>query len=72
MLDNGEVCVGGAGINQQAVYGADVISRMAAAMSSKADAQRLHRLAVSSINQAIDSLKLSKAIRSRIERVTIV
>ena len=37
-----------------------------------ADAGRLHRLALSSINQAVDSLKLSKQIRNRIERAVIV
>ena len=72
MLDNGEVCAGGASLNQQTVYGADVISRLSSAINDEADAQRLHRLAVSSINQAIDSLKLSARIRRRIERVTIV
>ena len=72
MLDNGEVCAGGASLNQQAVYGADVISRLAAAVNDEADAGRLHRLAVSSINQAIDSLKLSEKIRNRIDRVVIV
>ncbi len=72
MLDNGEVCVGGAGLNQQAVYGADVISRLDAAVNDKEDAGRLHRLAVSSINQAIDSLKLSNPIKERIQRVTVV
>ena len=72
MLDNGEVCAGGAGLNQQAVYGADVISRLDAALRDSADAGRLHRLAVSSINQAIDSLKLSKRIRDRVTRVTVV
>ena len=72
MLDNGEVCAGGAGLNQQAVYGADVISRLAAARSNPDHAGRLHRLALASINQAIDSLRLSDKIRSRIQRVTIV
>jgi len=72
MMDNGEVCVGGASLNQQAVYGADVISRLAAALNNQADADRLHRLAVSSINQAIDSLKLSNSIRNRIQRVVVV
>ena len=72
MLDNGEVCAGAASLNQQTVYGADVISRLASARGDKADAGRLHRLALSSINQAIDSLKLSDAIRRRIMRVTIV
>jgi uncharacterized 2Fe-2S/4Fe-4S cluster protein (DUF4445 family) len=72
MMDNGQVCAGGAGLNQQVVYGADVISRLDAAVRDEADASRLHRLAVSSINQAIDSLKLSKKIHDRIERATIV
>ena len=72
MLDNGEVCAGAASLNQQAVYGADVISRLAAARNDPADAGRLHRLAISSINQAIDSLKLSKQVRNRIERAVIV
>ncbi len=72
MLDNGEVCAGSASLNQQAVYGADVISRLASARGSKADAGRLQRLAISSINQAIDSLKLSQRIRERIERAVIV
>jgi len=72
MLDNGEVCAGGAGLNQQAVFGADVISRLAAASTNPDNAERLHRLALASINQAVDSLKLADRIRSRIERVTIV
>lgn len=72
MLDNGDVCAGAASLNQQAVFGADVISRLASARDDSADAGRLHRLALSSINQAIDSLKLSKRIRERIERVVIV
>ena len=72
MLDNGEVCIGGAGLNQQSVYGADVISRLDAAVNDEGAAGRLHRLAVSSINQAIDSLMLSNKIKARIERVTIV
>ncbi len=72
MLDNGEVCAGAASLNQQSIYGADVISRLASARKDKADAGRLHRLALSSINQAIDSLKLSQRIRGRIERAVIV
>jgi uncharacterized 2Fe-2S/4Fe-4S cluster protein (DUF4445 family) len=72
MLDNGEVCAGAASLNQQTVYGADVISRLAAANRSSEDARRLHRLALASINQAVDSLKLSKSIRKRIQRVSIV
>jgi uncharacterized 2Fe-2S/4Fe-4S cluster protein (DUF4445 family) len=72
MLDNGEVVAGGGSLNQQTVYGADVISRIAAALDSPANAERLHRLALASINQAVDSLNLSQSIRNRIQRVTIV
>lgn len=72
MLDSGEVQAGGASLNQQTVYGADVISRLAAAMESELNAERLHRLALASINQAVDSLKLAERIKQRIERVTIV
>jgi uncharacterized 2Fe-2S/4Fe-4S cluster protein (DUF4445 family) len=72
MLDNGEVCAGAASLNQQTVYGSDVISRLNAARKNSADAERLQRLALASINQAIDALKLSKRIRARIVRATIV
>ncbi|GAB4529106.1 MAG: hypothetical protein Kow0063_05840 [Anaerolineae bacterium] len=72
MLDDGEVCAGAATLNQQSVYGADVISRLAAAIDDPADAERLHKLAVASINQAVDSLKLSPRTRQRVERVTVV
>jgi uncharacterized 2Fe-2S/4Fe-4S cluster protein (DUF4445 family) len=72
MLDNGEVAAGGGSLNQQTVYGADVISRLAAATDQPANAERLQRLALASINQAVDSLNLSKSIRERIQRVTIV
>ncbi|MCP4141815.1 MAG: DUF4445 domain-containing protein [Chloroflexi bacterium] len=72
MLDNGEVVAGGASLNQQRVYGADVISRLSAAMQEQAQGQRLRRLALSSINQAINSLKLSEKLLDRIERVSIV
>jgi uncharacterized 2Fe-2S/4Fe-4S cluster protein (DUF4445 family) len=72
MLDNGEVCAGGASLNQQTVYGADVISRLSAALHDPVNAERLHKLALASINQAVDSLRLSNRVRQRIERVTIV
>jgi len=72
MLDNGEVVAGGAALNQQRVYGADVISRLAAALQSDEHRERLQRLALSSIYQAINSLKLSKSIVARIEKVSIV
>jgi uncharacterized 2Fe-2S/4Fe-4S cluster protein (DUF4445 family) len=72
MLDDGEVCAGAASLNQQTVFGADVISRLAAATNDPADAERLHKLALASINQAVDSLKLSPRVRQRVERVTVV
>jgi uncharacterized 2Fe-2S/4Fe-4S cluster protein (DUF4445 family) len=72
MLDNGEVCAGGAGLNQQTAYGADVISRIAAGTRSPDDAARLQRLAIASINQAVDALNLSETIFNRVQRVTIV
>jgi len=45
---------------------------LAAAIDESTNAERLHRLALASINQAVDTLKLSQRIRDRIERVTIV
>ena len=72
MLDDGEVVAGGASLNQQRVYGADIISRLSSAKGDQAHRQRLRRLAVSSINQAIDSLKLSKKMRGRIQKVSVV
>jgi uncharacterized 2Fe-2S/4Fe-4S cluster protein (DUF4445 family) len=72
MLDDGEVCAGAASLNQQTVYGADVISRLAAAQDDPEDADRLRKLALASINQAIDGLKLSDRLRQRVERVVIV
>ena len=72
LLDNGEVCAGGASLNQQTIYGADIISRLSAAMGDPLNADRLHRLALASINQAVDSLKLSERILKRVERVTVV
>jgi len=72
MLDNGEVCAGAASLNQQTVFGADVISRLAAATNDPANAERLHRLALASINQAVDSLKLSSRDIKRVQKVTIV
>jgi uncharacterized 2Fe-2S/4Fe-4S cluster protein (DUF4445 family) len=71
-LDNGEVAAGSGGLNQQSVYGSDVISRLAAALDNPQNAERLHRLALASINQAVDSLNLSPAIWQRIKKVTIV
>ena len=71
-LDNGEVAAGSGGLNQQTVYGSDVISRLAAAINLPENADRLHRLALASINQAVDSLNLSPSTWKRIKQVTIV
>jgi uncharacterized 2Fe-2S/4Fe-4S cluster protein (DUF4445 family) len=72
VLDTGKVCLGAAALNQQTAFGADVISRMAAALRGPETAQRLSMLAQSSIVQAVDALKLSKRIKERIQKVTIV
>jgi len=71
-MDNGQVCAGAASLNQQTVYGADVISRLAAARSDPANQRRLQRLALASINQAYDTLNLAARIRDRIQRVSVV
>jgi uncharacterized 2Fe-2S/4Fe-4S cluster protein (DUF4445 family) len=71
-LDNGEVAAGGGGLNQQTVFGSDVISRLAAALESEQNKSRLHRLALASIIQAVDSLNLSQSVWKRIQQVTIV
>lgn len=72
MLDNGEVVAGAAGLNQQSVYGADVISRLNSALDDPVHAHRLHKLTLASINQAVDSLKLSPQLLERVERATVV
>ena len=71
-LDRGRVCAGAAALNQQIVYGADVISRLAAAGRSPANAERLSVLAHATIRQAVDALKLPRRLRTRIGRATIV
>jgi uncharacterized 2Fe-2S/4Fe-4S cluster protein (DUF4445 family) len=71
-LDNGEVAAGGGGLNQQTVFGSDVISRLAAALDDDQNKRRLHRLALASIIQAVDSLNLSERVWERIQQVTIV
>jgi uncharacterized 2Fe-2S/4Fe-4S cluster protein (DUF4445 family) len=72
MLDTGEVVAGAAALNRQAAYGADVISRLAAAQNSPHHAERLHKLALASINHAVDGLKLSPPMLARVERVVVV
>ncbi len=68
----GKVCLGAAALNQQTAFGADVISRMAAALQGPESAKRLSMLALSSIVQAIDALKLPRRIQRQIRKVTIV
>jgi len=68
-LRTGEVYAGGAALNQQTIFGADVISRLGAA---EKDAGKLSALAQASIYQALQSLKLSKRVLARIERAVIV
>ena len=71
LMDDGEVCLGAASLNQQSVFGADVISRMDKARLPD-NAERIYKLALSSINQSVDALKLSRSIRKRIDRVVVV
>jgi DNA-binding GntR family transcriptional regulator/uncharacterized 2Fe-2S/4Fe-4S cluster protein (DUF4445 family) len=71
-LDAGKVCAGAAALNQQTAFGADVISRLAAAQISPETAERVSALALSSIVQAIDALKLAPSVRERVRKVTIV
>jgi DNA-binding GntR family transcriptional regulator/uncharacterized 2Fe-2S/4Fe-4S cluster protein (DUF4445 family) len=71
-LDAGRVCAGAAALNQQTAFGADIISRLAAAQISPETAERVSALALSSIVQAVDALKLAPSVRDRIRKVTIV
>jgi uncharacterized 2Fe-2S/4Fe-4S cluster protein (DUF4445 family) len=66
------VCAGAAALNQQTAYGADVISRLAAAQSGPEAARRVSVLALSSIVQAVDALKLTPSVRERVRKATIV
>lgn len=71
-LNDSKVCAGAAALNQQTVFGADVISRLAAAGRNEDSAQRLSALAQASIIQAIDALQLPRRVQQRIHKVTIV
>jgi uncharacterized 2Fe-2S/4Fe-4S cluster protein (DUF4445 family) len=71
-LDHGRVCAGAAALNQQIAFGADVISRLAAAQRGAEPAERLSVLALSSIVQAVDALNLPHNARERIQKVAIV
>ncbi len=71
-LDRNQVCAGGAGLNQQTAFGADVISRLAAAQIGPEVSERASMLALSSIVQAVDALHLSANARKRIRKAVIV
>lgn len=71
-LDQGKVCAGAAALNQQTAFGADVISRLDTALQGPELAERVSVLALSSIVQAVDALKLAPSVRARIRKVTIV
>jgi uncharacterized 2Fe-2S/4Fe-4S cluster protein (DUF4445 family) len=71
-LADGKVCAGAAALNQQIAFGADVISRLAAAQEGPETTERISMLALSSVVQAVDALKLSPRIKERIQKVTIV
>jgi len=71
-LATGEVCRGGAALNQQTTFGADVISRLAASQSGPLARDRLSNLALASIVQAVDALHLPRKVLGRIRRATIV
>jgi uncharacterized 2Fe-2S/4Fe-4S cluster protein (DUF4445 family) len=68
-LKTGFVYAGAAALNQQTIFGADVIARLAAA---EAERMKLSALAQASIYQALQALKLSKRVLARVERATIV
>jgi uncharacterized 2Fe-2S/4Fe-4S cluster protein (DUF4445 family) len=72
MLDGGQVCMGAATLNQQTVFGADVISRLAAARQGPEKAERLSNLALASIVQAVTALKLPGRVQARIRKATVV
>ncbi len=71
-LTSGEVYRGAAALNQQTTFGADVISRLAAARSGPLAAQRLSNLALASIVQAVEALHLPRQALNRVERATVV
>ena len=71
-LSSQRVCAGAAALNQQTAFGADVISRLAAAMLGPDEAEQLSLLARTSIVQAVQALRLPRSSRERIVKVTIV
>lgn len=71
-LDVGRVCAGAAVLNQQTAFGADVISRLAAAQQGDEAAGRISMLALSSIVQAVNALRLPRRVRERVRKASIV
>lgn len=71
-LANGTMYAGAATLNQQTMFGADVISRLDAADHDPDVAARLADLALASIDQAIDGLLLSSKIQRRVKRAVVV
>ncbi len=71
-IEDGRVCAGAAALNQQSVFGADIISRLAAAEEGPLQAARLSALAQASIAQAVRALELPRRAYRRIRRATIV
>ncbi len=69
-LDECRVLAGFAVLNQQISFGAEIISRMAAAETGKA--QELESLARESIHDAIEGLGLSRAVKDRVRRAVVV
>ncbi len=68
-LKTAAVYAGAAALNQQTLFGADIVSRLAAA---ETESVKLSALAQASIYQALGALRLGKHVRERIERVVIV
>jgi len=71
-LSTGEVYAGAATLNQQTMFGADVISRLDVGLRGSAEAERLSALAVASIKQAVDALHVGRRVRARVRRAVIV
>ena len=71
-LATGEVCRGAAALNQQTTYGADVISRLAASRDDPVARERLSNLALASIVQAVDALRLPRRALARVQQATVV
>jgi uncharacterized 2Fe-2S/4Fe-4S cluster protein (DUF4445 family) len=68
-LDTGEIYAGAAALNQQTIFGADVIARLAA---GEYEALKLSALAQASIYQAIMALNLSRRVVERVQAAVIV